>query len=163
MPNVVNVSGLAAIKLNTASGSLELLGYSRDGVQIVYESFLHDVPGDENGGESGPPIEQQILGIIARIRMSLTKYDEAVLKKVEALARSNSANWGSPPPPGTLLINTTNSYRVLIHTPVSPRNFPMAIPSAPIEVNKGTKYSEAILEWTAYKNQSGILVDETTT
>ncbi|MGD9644319.1 MAG: hypothetical protein AB7U73_01315 [Pirellulales bacterium] len=161
MANIVNVAGLAAIKVNTGGGSaLELLGYSRDGVSIAYQQFTIPVPGDENGGDAGPPIDEQYLGEIALIRMVLSKFDMAILKKVESRIRNGA--WGVPGSAGTLRLNTTNSYRLVIHTPTDPRNFPLAVPTGALETNKGTKYSEAILEWTAYKNASGILVDETT-
>ena len=68
MANLVHVAGLALIKISFGgSGYLEL-GYTRNGADITHEGFFLDVPGDENGGDEGPPIEIQFLGEIARVR-----------------------------------------------------------------------------------------------
>jgi hypothetical protein len=63
--------GKATIRVNTGSaGVLETVGYTRNGADLTTEGFWIDVPGDENGGDSGPPIEIQYVGEMARVRES---------------------------------------------------------------------------------------------
>ena len=63
MPPQIQVAGLAPIKVDG-----ELLGYTRNGADTTKEAYWLDVPGDENGGDDGPPIDVQYLGEIARVR-----------------------------------------------------------------------------------------------
>jgi hypothetical protein len=49
MPIAVVVEGPCLVQVNTGSaGALEDLGYSIDGVQVTEETFMSDVPGDQN-------------------------------------------------------------------------------------------------------------------
>jgi hypothetical protein len=124
MAAIVQAYGLATIKVDCGAG-LETLGYTRNGAEENYEAFWIDVPGDQHGGDQGPPIEVQYLGEIARIRLEMTKYDEAVLDKVKARLRSGTA--GTVGTPGTLMFAGSKYIRVLIHSVSEPRNFPIAI------------------------------------
>lgn len=161
MAETINVAGLAAIKVDTGSvNALELLGYTRNGAEASFQAFMHDVHTDLDGGDDGPPSDMQELGQIATIRLELTKYDAAVLAKVECRQYGGTA--GTVATPGALMFGGSKSYRLLIHSPTAPLNFPRVVFREPIEINKGTKFSTLILIGTAYKNASAVLYNTTT-
>ena len=143
---MVNVAGKALIKVGTgAGGALEDLGYTRNGADITKEAFWGEVHGDENGGDEGPPIGVQYFGEIARVRLELTKYDPAIFAKVEARLQGAQAGTVAADAPGTLVIGGDKYIRLCIAATNAPINFPIAIPRGAIEVNKGTKFSTAVL------------------
>ena len=165
MANLVHVAGLALIKISFGgSGYLEL-GYTRNGADITREGYFLDVPGDENGGDEGPPIEIQFLGAIARVRLELTKFDMDTAERLSA--RVAGGQVGVPSSAGTLLlanVDGTKSIDVLINTPIFPIHFPVVVARQPIEINKGTKFSTFVCELECHKDQStGILWDRLTT
>lgn len=159
MAVVSHVAGLATVKINDGTGpGLQTLGYTRDGVEISEETFWGDIPGDERGGEQGPPVEIQWFGAIARVRCELTKWDDAVATLVRAAIPSNTA--GSPyssSGAGTLVFSGTKYFRLLIASPTEPRNFIVAIPRSNNEINKGTKFSTQVFEFECHADSSGVL------
>ncbi|MCP4539916.1 MAG: hypothetical protein GY832_22480 [Chloroflexi bacterium] len=161
MAKLVHVSGAALVKISQGGGAYQELGYTRNGVDLTFEAFFLDVPGDQNGGDEGPPIEVQYLGEIARVRMELTKFDMAVTQVVHARVANNAA--GNPATPGTLLLANAagvTSMDLLILTDLFPFHFPVAIPRQPIEENKGTKFETFVCEFECHKEQStGVLWD----
>ena len=91
MAVAVQVAGLATIKIAAAVGSpLYTLGYTQNGAFITTEGYTVNVPGDENGGDDGPPIEIQSLGETARVRLEFTKGGKLLIgsQDPEALARA---------------------------------------------------------------------------
>ena len=143
---IVNVAGLASIYV---SGSL--FGYTQDGARITTEGHAINIPGDENGGDDGPPVEIQYLGETARVRLEMTKWDPSVQAALES--RLNSGTPGTPGVTGTLVFTSGAYYRLTIASPITPRNFPCAtLERTPMEINKGTKYSRLIVEFECYKN-----------
>ncbi len=152
-PVIVNVGGLIFIKVDYGEG-LKTLGHTRNGVQYTEESFWGDVPGDENGGDEGPPVEVQYFGEIHRIRCELTKFDPAVAAKVAGKVAGSTD--GTPAASGTLIFASTKYMRVL-STGTAPagdvhaRNYPFGIPRMPIELNAGTKFSTLVVEFEAHK------------
>jgi hypothetical protein len=156
MAAAVQVFGPALIKVGTGSvGALESLGYTRQAADIRSQGFFLDVPGDENGGDQGPPIDIQYLGEIARVRLELTKWDEVVAAKVRS--RLAAGTEGTPGTAGTLMFGGSKSIRVLVHSTTGPMNFPRAFLRDPWEIAKGTRYSTLVLEFEAHKDGSGIL------
>jgi len=154
MAVIVQVSGLATIQVGTGSEqALETLGYTQNGVEITFEGFFLDVPGDENGGDEGPPVDVQNLGEIARIRLELTKWDLAIANKV--VCRELGGAVGVIATPGSLMFGDTKTYRLAIACPATGAgldyDFPRAFPRMPIEVNRGTKFAKLIMEWEAHK------------
>lgn len=160
MAITVHAVGAALIKVDAQQGSgIESLGYSINGVDITEESFFSDVPGDQNGGDEGPPIAIQYFGEIARVRMELSSWDSAVADKVRAKLSDGTA--GTPDTPGTILNGTaTNFFRLIVVSTTEPQNFVFAIPRGAIEVNKGTKYSRFVVEWECHA-VSGTLYNTT--
>jgi len=160
MAVAVNVDGLCQIWVGTGTeDDLELLGYTRNGAELTGEAFMLDVPGDENGGDDGPPVEIESLGEIYRIRLELTKYDPSIADKVCCRLKSGTA--GVPGTPGQLVFSGTKYFRLLLKplspadgaTAVRPWNFLRAVPKGAIELNKGTKYSTLIMEWECHKTK----------
>ncbi|MEN6507094.1 MAG: hypothetical protein ABFD92_21365 [Planctomycetaceae bacterium] len=157
----VQVAGLAEIKIALAGGALQVLGYTRQGAQISADGFFENVPGDENGGDAGPPVDVQYLGEIARVRLELTKWVAAVADQV--VTRVSGATTGRPSPAGTLMFADSKQFRVVVNSPTTPLNFPRCIVRAPYEINKGTVYSRLVLEFEAHKDSSGVLFNSTVT
>ena len=169
MAPTVQVFGPATIKiaiLAGGSGALQELGFTQNGVFLTSQTFTENVPGDENGGDSGPPIEIQYMGEIYRVRLELTKWDATVAEHLKA--RFRGATSGTPPTAGGLVFAGNGYFRLCCHynaggtSPVpSADNFPCAtMIGEPIELNKGTKWSRLVLDFICYKHPtSGILRD----
>lgn len=159
MAIAVNVDGPALIKIDAGAG-LEDLGYSINGVEIAPEVFMSDVPGDQNGGDEGPPIDIQYFGEIARVTFELSKWDTVVADKL--LARLKGGTTGGIGTAGTLLAAGSATFRLLILPTSRPYNFVQAIPRAAIEINKGTKFSRFRTEMECHA-AAGVLWNVTTT
>lgn len=155
------VPGLTTVKIQIPSGSLLTLGYARNEPEVILRPYWHPVHSDEGGGDPGPPIDWQLLGADALIRLRLSRFDSAVLAELEAFIGSATA--GTIPTPGSLVVGPgTNSFRLLLHSVTDPRNFPITTLISPIEWNHGTKYKEISLEFQAIKNSSNVLYNSTT-
>ncbi len=164
MAETVQVAGACQVRIATpssAGGALQTLGFNRNQGDVRKEAFFLDVPGDQNGGDDGPPIEIIYLGETATIRLELTKYDLVVANIVRG--RVDSAIAGRPATPGTLMFSGPNTMRLLLNAPNDPRNFPRCFPRMPIEIGRGTKYSTLICEFEAHKDASGVLYNAVTT
>src|SRR5262245_32056602 len=133
--------GKAAILVDTgSSNALELLGYTRNGADVSTEGFWIDIPGDENGGDSGPPIEIQYLPEMARVRLEFTKFDQTVMDKVLRKLNTLTKVAGSIGVAGTFVFANAYSFRLVIDTPTQPRNFWRAVPRAPTQRNMGVRF-----------------------
>lgn len=159
----IQALGACAIKVDTGSShALETLGYSDDGVQIEEHGMFHDIPGDQNGGEGGVPIEKQFLGEQHFVRFTLTKYDAAVLAKVQS--RVYGGTPGTMSTPGTLM--SANSYRLLLYTAQvssasTSRNYLVAMPIDVISHNRGTKATRYSMSWVCYPNANNVIWNTT--
>lgn len=159
---VINVAGLATIKIASPSGgTLDTLGYTMNGAEITERNFVLDVYGDENGGDAGPPIDVQQMGEAHEIRLLLTKYDDTILDKLRARIAGGTA--GTPSTAGTLMFPTANNFRLLIHSVTLPRNYLNVVFREAFEINKGTKHSQALVIGTGYKDAAGVIYNATTT
>lgn len=157
----IMVDGLAVVKIaSPAAGSLETLGRTENGVEITEQLFTGDVRGDANGGDQGPPIDIQYFGEMHLIRMLLTSYDEDVINKVRAGLAGGTA--GTPGTAGSLYFQGTLAWRLLIHSTNRPRNYLNVVFSEPKEINKGTKFSRALVIAKAYVNSAGVIYNSTT-
>jgi len=164
MAATVHNHGLAAISVGTgASFALELLGYTRNGADVSEEGFWIDVPGDQNGGDNGDPIDIQYIGEMARVRLELTKFDTAILSKVMKRLNDATKTEGTVPTPGRFVFLNADWYRLLINTPTDPKNFLRAIPRAPTQRNMGTRFTMKVIEFDCYKDDSGVLYNAVTT
>ena len=160
MALAVITTGAALIRTGTgASQILEDLGYTINGVTIIENVYMSDVPGDQNGGDEGPPIDIQYFGQVDRIRMEFSKFDQLVADKIRPRLEGGTA--GTVGTAGTLITAGTKYFRLLIEPTSLPRNYLAAIPREPIEVNRGTKFSRLILEFECHAI-GGVLWDTTT-
>jgi len=161
MALVVNVHGAALVRVGTgAANALEDLGYSVNGVDIEETVLTADVPGDQNGGDEGPPIDIQYFGQIDIVRLELSRYDAAVLAKIDC--RLLGGTTGSTSAPGTLIFGASRHYRLLVHPTTGPRNYLGAVPRQAILHNRGTKFSRLRLEFECHA-VSGVLWNTATT
>jgi len=153
----INVAGKVTVKVDTgSSNALETLGVSFDQARTSDRSFLNPVYGDAHGGPAGPPIDTQFLGRIIRIQLELSRYDEAVLSKlVSRTYGDQSPGTVSDAQIGALYLQDAQTYRVVLDSANNPINFPLCtIPSDPIVLNGGTKYSRCVINFEAHRNQS---------
>lgn len=146
-----------SVNLGDGSGILVDLGYSRNGVTVAYEDFFHDVPGDQNGGDDGPPIETQWLGSLARIRCELTKYDDTIFKALAARVAGTTYGSTASKTVGQLMFSGAKTTRVLLSNSNDTRNFNRCIIRAAIDVNYATKYTSPIIEFEAHADGNGVL------
>ena len=165
MAEVIQVHGACECQISTnaqGGGALTTLGFTRNFAEIRKEARFLDVPGDENGGDDGIPIDIQYLGEIAIIRLELTKYDTTAANHVRA--RLDGVTTGVNATIGALVLSATNTMRLLLKSPTLPFNFPLVVPNGAIEIGIGTKYSTLICEFTAYPNAtSGLLYNAVAT
>lgn len=161
MAEAIVVAGACLVRTGTGDASaLENLGYSINGVQYFEDVFQSDVPGDQNGGDEGPPIDIQHFGQIDRVRMELSKWDAAVYAKIAPRTKGGTAGQ-STVSVGSLLFANSYSYRLLLTAPNFTRNYLRAIPRPPIQLNTGTKFSRLIIEWECH-DLSGVRWNTTT-
>jgi hypothetical protein len=155
------VAGKCLIKISVASPWSVLLdlGYSRNGVDVDEEGFFGDVPGDENGGDSGPPIDIQYFGNTARVRLELTKFDRTVFDHLRK--RVQGSTIGTPATSGTLMIAEGKYCRLCLVATNDNRNFPIAIPRNVISMNIGTRFQTAVCEFECHKDSNGVLWNTT--
>lgn len=160
----IRVPGWCKVSVQQSSGTLATLtelGRTRNGVTVSFEHFWLDVPGDEFGGDDGPPIDAQFLGSVARIRCEFTKYDIDVLYAALGLLRGSDfgemgVQGSSEKYPGKLIFSPVNYTRVLLQPQIEQtRNFPRCFIRAPHEQNLATKYASPIVEFEAHVHDFG--------
>lgn len=156
-------AGLVTIRIQTFGGSLETLGFSMDMADTTDHAFYHDVPGDLHGGPQGPPIDSQFLGRVIRGRLEMSRWDEDVFKKLQARITSSQAEDVDDADIGKLLFQDTEYIRILLSSANLTRNFPICIMRDAWELPLGTKFSAAVVEFEAHRNQStGIIYSSST-
>jgi len=158
----VLVPGPALIQTDATADSkntLKTLGYTTNGADLVFDGFYVNVPGDENGGDEGPPIEVLMLGMIARVRLELDKYDTAVIDAINARYWANPVpTVGTPPTVGIMMFANDYTFRLKVTTTVRTYDFPRAFTRGPIEMPRyGSKYSMVVCEFECHKNAWGVL------
>lgn len=161
MAVAIYYDGPARLYLGAGVSSIQELGYTADGVNVTQEPYYLPVPCDLFGGESGPPIDTQALGITATIRLDLTRFEYTVFEAIKKIVSGGTI--GSFTTPGKLMVQEAAYWRVLINTPARPYNFPICVVN-PIEDNKSVKYKRPFVTFTALMNPStGLLFDAVTT
>jgi hypothetical protein len=161
MATAIQVHGVCAVKIKPVGGTLELLGKTRNGADVTLQNFQIPVPGDDNGGDAGPPIDVQLMGQMAHIRLEFTKFDAAVMEKVKALVAGGTA--GDLPAAGTLYMQDQKYTRLLLETASNPLNFPRVVWQEPIQFNMGSRFTMVVLSGTAYPDDNGLLYNAVTT
>lgn len=150
MPLKVFAFGPCNIQVNTGTPSggntvWENLGYTADGVMIRQEAIELPIPGDENGGQEGAPIDFQHLTEQHFLTCELTKLDEAVLQKINSRFRSG-VTAGQTKAPGTLIADQYFSVLLVSDTvTANHRRYRQVYATQPIELKLGTKYSRPLV------------------
>lgn len=160
MAMTAHVDGPALIQIDAGAG-LESLGYTIDGAEIDSEVFTDAVPGDENGGTAGPPIDIQVFGEVHHIHLVFSKWDEAVAAKLKALEAGGTAGQFSNV--GSLLYANSSFFRLLINPTSNPINYPRAIIRNKWGINKGSRYSRLVVDLEGHPFQSGVTYNSTNT
>ena len=82
-------AGPATVKIkkrNPESGALDAdftdIGINREAIPLIITPSVLDVPSDDWGGPEGVPADVQMLGAIANIQLSLTKFDIGQLDRM---------------------------------------------------------------------------------
>ena len=167
----VNVPGAVPVKISGISGvsGLQNLGYTSDGCEVTINEFMIEVKSDRYGGEQGPAIEKQILGLEAEIRLNLVEFNAEYMRHLESRMPGNSTIVAAPGKiitPGTLGFENGNLIRCLLQGVIdaaaivasvpaielmSPMNFPFCSVHSAVSYNLGTRYSRANLTLKAYQ------------
>ena len=150
MAIAINVDGVTKV----VYGSVDI-GYTRNGADVTLEGFFIDIPGDAHGGDDGPPIDVQYLGEMARVRVELTKYDAAQAQSLIYERFPASAAGVPVNTPGNSLFKQDSQFRELVLSSASrTMTFHAAFARAPIEVNKGTKFSTLVCEFECHYGEN---------
>lgn len=169
MTIAVNIFGAAKCYLgsNTTlatvgdSGVWEYIGYTVNGVDIQQVDFSSNVPGDQNGGPEGPPIDIQQFGEIHYVTLRLNTFDTAVVNKIKS--RIRGATYGNTVTPGTLSFAGEKYFNLHIQSAQTSGNrvcYPFAIPRGAITDNLSTKYRTATVTFECHAS-SGVLLNTT--
>lgn len=132
-----HIAGRALIKYDLGQGLVEL-GYSLDGVNLSFQRFLKPIPGDQNGGPDGPPVDYIMHGEICDISFILIDFN---MTNYESLI-GHLDTFGRQPDAGELMYggtnSTDNSFRFLVLAAADPYNFPVTILTNPHSLNLST-------------------------
>ena len=145
MAMTINVDGVTKIVFDG-----EDLGFTRNGADVTLEGFFIDIPGDAHGGDDGPPIDVQYLGELARVRVELTKYDVAVALPLYERFPASAAGVPVITPGSSLLFQDSQKRALVLSSASRTMTFAAAFPRAPVEVNKGTKFSTLVCEFECH-------------
>lgn len=162
-PNICAVvAGPCEVWVDTGtSRALEFLGWSLGGVSIEEVAYHAPIHSDENGGPQGPPADYQLFGHQHRISMELSKFQDAVLAKLDP--RYNPSTTEGNIGVGMLLGCATATFRLLLKAPNFVRNYLATVILEPIELGPvGSQASRARVAFTANVVTGGILWNTTT-
>lgn len=114
MPLAYHVNGPAIVSIGpagTSQGTLQQLGISEDGVDIVVNAYDEPIFTDKSGQEV--PDELQDFGQDAYVRMRLNLYDLNVLRVARGL-RGLGGKEGVSPTRGNLVFTSGSGMRLVI-------------------------------------------------
>jgi hypothetical protein len=156
MAVAVNVDGSTLVKFGL-TGDLKDLGYTRNGVDVTLEGYFVDIPGDQNGGDDGPPVDVQYLGEIARVRAELTKYDTAIALTIYERFPASAAGVPVNAAASSLLMANNQHRELQLNSTARTMTFGAAFPRSPVEINKGTKFSTLVCEFECHAHDLGVV------
>ena len=158
MAAAVHVAGTLAISTDV-SGSLAALGYSVNGVNITVLEFMENIPGDEKGGDAGPPIDVLSHGTIHIVEFDMTKWDDALAGQIDTRVKSGTAGSVSA---GDLMRADSKALRLLLNGANFTRNYLHAIPRGNIQLGPvGSRYSRRRFVFECH-DVGGVLYNSTT-
>lgn len=163
MSETVHVAGACAVKVDVLGSGLAVLGYTVNGVNIDEREHVENVPGDEHGGDNGPPIDQVLLPPLHLIHLEMSKWDDAVLAQVARRIKATTSTAGVSTWP--VLMRGSDAYmRLLLLGPNFVRNYTLARPTGDISINGiGLRSSRARLTFEAHvTTATGVMFNTTT-
>lgn len=174
----IQVAGFSNI-LIAFPGNLNVchrVGEQLDETQFQLRKYIHDVPGDSNGGPQGPPIEQQLLGQVYICEFNLSKFHPIIKQKLIEHAAAAEVGKFSMAEVGSLL-HKDRSFRIVISPSKSNTiptndpttgdahpyagdnydyyNFPCCTITDPVSWGQGTKFSALRFTAIAYRVPEG--------
>lgn len=170
MATPVNVFGSGLIQCSFISGTGPVtygnpadLGYTENGIDIEERQFTLPVYSDENGGQAGMPFDYQVLGEQHVIRLSVSRFDDAVLKTMWQ-------PWLVPPSagfsvtPGSLVYQDLGYFRLAFGNNFKGIVYPKCtLVSEPLTRNKGTRHEIATFTVLAQPARIATTVSQVTT
>lgn len=158
MAALVHVAGTCAISTDI-TGSLTLLGYSVNGVDIEEQDYMENIHGDEKGGDAGTPIDVLKHPDLHIVTMELSKWDDTVAGVISSRVNggvAGSTSYG-------VLYRSDNKYcRLLLNAANFTRNYLIAIPRTPIRLGPtGSRSSRLRLVFECH-DSTGVLWNTTT-
>ena len=88
-----NVAGPVQIWVSTgAANAMELLGWTRGGIEITEQAFIPDLKSDYSGGPEGPPSDFQYLGEMHTISGEMGQYNPAIFAKLARRVQASVTN-----------------------------------------------------------------------
>lgn len=131
------------------------LGYTRDGARIRLEPKWADIQSDDYGGAGGAPSDAQILGVVGYVTCELTKYEASVLRKLTGFGEVYaSATAGTLPTFGTLQRQESKTGILLLDGVNEDWTFNVAFVRQAIELNKGTRFTTAMVGFECWVNNA---------
>lgn len=138
MPNQFYVPGPVRASIGqTAGSSLSFLGWASEGVNVAIQPRFDDVPSDIAG--PAIPHDVQFFGADAMIRLTLSRYDEAVFATLSSLTSGGVEGSWSTCAIGTLLKHEAKAFRLFLRAPCQTKtgqtgqrgvwNFPIVFPT----------------------------------
>lgn len=128
------VAGPVTVSFNSAE-----LGFTRDGVEILYDPRFGDIFSDDFGGAGGAPADTQILGLIGSVTCELTKYDTGNVEALTSFVAGGTT--GVLPPLGTLIRQEEKFGSLSLAGTIKTYTYDISFPRAPQSVNAGTRFS----------------------
>lgn len=147
MSIAIQVAGPLMVKCD-AAGALADLGYSDNGIRIASQDYRENVPGDENGGDVGLPIEVIRYGSMHIVSFELTKWDALLASIVDTRVKNGT--------PGSSLnfamyMAESKTMRLLLIGQNFIRNYIAAIPSGDLVLGPvGSRYSRKAMAFECY-------------
>lgn len=145
-------------------GDLIKIGEQMDDTKIQVQGYFHDVFGDRHGGPQGPPIERQMLGQIARVQFSLSRWSHevrAMIQQHNVFATDGAVQDSEV---GALMFrdrcfrllikNSRENYSQSGDDPFT-YNFVCATLSTPVDCGQGSKHSILQFSMEAHRAPEG--------
>lgn len=160
MPISVQVSGAVLVKVGpqgVVNNGLEDLGYTANGARIQEEDFFEEIHSDEQGGDSGPPVELVYHGKRVRVTLELVKWDATVADKLAARLTNGAPSPGKQYEAGIVMIGGNKAFRLVLKSAVGSWDLPVAIVRGQFEMNKGSRASRLLIAFECYPDESGFI------
>ena len=172
----IQIAGKSNIYIGFPADSYAALvkvGEQTSDTQLAVQHIKHKVPGDRHGGPEGPPIEEQILGMVITGELNLSRWDQEVRRKIERFNAMATDGAIAQSEIGSLLLRD-RSFRILIDPTKTNaialseagagaaedddyfvRNFVCCTIDTPIACGQGTKFSSLRFSFTAHRAPEG--------